>query len=409
MGIISLLLYYQFFHTKYIKELQFLSCPDHNPHAILTAHRQSQLMNGAISLSDHHNRSPNELTSHDSSCGLPRIPSQLPVGVFSCRLNPVMTKRKKKKPSTFVPPPSTSTCPPPQSEDFQDRSPIRWTAGDRLQQRLVINPSRSSIPAEFFTVQYVRPSAHHRLPRQGLQRRYVQSASLFSHYNQVNGNDLELVETIDNLRQYRTQPRPSGNQSLSTTQVKTTRPVVQVVAPHVRSQPNLLESVARDSANSTNVDDIQKQLELISDSRQNVRSPTIESSEGRVDGRVSVVSARNYQQLLQQKRAEMERRNRQTTTIHHPFPLPGGVTLHNSRLVGWDRSSGGRPRGFHLPGYYTPHIDLPIHDEASNAGRLSEGQVPTLEDRKELNDTSHDSSHHYYEATNTSVSGDRPV
>lgn len=98
-----MILYYKFFHIRYMKHMLLASsydeyngnhhCPEHGPPRPAT--------NGALP-SIRANGLGGKLSSGLPTTG--NVMSGIP-GVFNCRLNPAL-KRKKKKPSTFVPPPS---------------------------------------------------------------------------------------------------------------------------------------------------------------------------------------------------------------------------------------------------------------------------------------------------------------
>lgn len=102
IGMLFMVLYYKFFHIRHLKHSllatqfdQMDHCPEHGEHLH---------SNGAS------NANPSSNWSNDRKLEVPLMNSAsngvitgIP-GVFNCRLNPAL-KRKKKKPSTFIPPP----------------------------------------------------------------------------------------------------------------------------------------------------------------------------------------------------------------------------------------------------------------------------------------------------------------
>ncbi|XP_054169158.1 uncharacterized protein LOC128966336 [Oppia nitens] len=108
VGMLFMIIYYKFFHIRHLKhtllvsnydiniEYQSNHCPEHGDQLYgnnigVSETRLNQLSGG--------NKLQFPLMNHPSNSVMSGIP-----GVFNCRLNPAL-KRKKKKPSTFIPPP----------------------------------------------------------------------------------------------------------------------------------------------------------------------------------------------------------------------------------------------------------------------------------------------------------------
>ncbi|RWS17784.1 XK-related protein 4-like protein [Dinothrombium tinctorium] len=111
LGIVFMVVYYKFFHIRHLKHVLLATnydALDFPTHAI--SEHSSRQFNG-VSLnfrnSNLNRETKYELTNLNSApnCMITGIP-----GVFNCRINPAL-KRKKKKPSTFVPPPTHSSIP----------------------------------------------------------------------------------------------------------------------------------------------------------------------------------------------------------------------------------------------------------------------------------------------------------
>lgn len=101
-GLFSMALYYQFFHIRYIKLSLLASNFDYLSNS--NGHNKRQLPN---SLPQNQSVNLNQTSPRRSGRGLvsPASSEMMTVpGVFNCRLNPAL-KRKKKKPSSFVPRP----------------------------------------------------------------------------------------------------------------------------------------------------------------------------------------------------------------------------------------------------------------------------------------------------------------
>lgn len=103
-GLFAMILYYQFFHIRYIKLSLIASNFDFLSNS--NGHNKRQLPNSlpprnpTVNLNHTYPRQNGSgLVSPSSSGIMTGIP-----GVFNCRLNPAL-KRKKKKPSSFVPRP----------------------------------------------------------------------------------------------------------------------------------------------------------------------------------------------------------------------------------------------------------------------------------------------------------------
>lgn len=114
MGILFMILYYKFFHIRHLKHTLLASHYDSIDYNHCPKHGNQQFSNDTIESNGSINDRlvhvglkderklpfPMSINSHQANGVITGIP-----GVFNCRLNPAL-KRKKKKPSSFIPPPA---------------------------------------------------------------------------------------------------------------------------------------------------------------------------------------------------------------------------------------------------------------------------------------------------------------
>ncbi|RWS31680.1 XK-related protein 6-like protein [Leptotrombidium deliense] len=107
LGILFMIFYYKFFHIRHLKHALLATNYDVMDFATHPLQEHSRHLNDISNLQHSNaNRDPKfSLPNLNSTpnCMISGIP-----GVFNCRINPAL-KRKKKKPSTFVPPPTHSS------------------------------------------------------------------------------------------------------------------------------------------------------------------------------------------------------------------------------------------------------------------------------------------------------------
>ncbi|KAI1284963.1 XK-related protein 6 [Halotydeus destructor] len=106
IGLVSMILYYKFFHIRYLKHTLLASHYDDYPGNQCPEHgiRANMGLTSSLGPCITANSTANGMKPLGLSGSGNAMMSSIP-GVFNCRLNPAL-KRKKKKPSTFVPPPA---------------------------------------------------------------------------------------------------------------------------------------------------------------------------------------------------------------------------------------------------------------------------------------------------------------
>lgn len=142
-GLFAMALYYQCFHIRYIKlsllasNFDFLSNSNgHNKRQLPNSLPRNQSVN-LNQLSPRQTNSSSGLLPPGSNGMMTGIP-----GVFNCRLNPAL-KRKKKKPSSFVPRPPE----PPSVPENRTATTDRRAEGRAIRENQFVSSSLNPVPA----------------------------------------------------------------------------------------------------------------------------------------------------------------------------------------------------------------------------------------------------------------------